>query len=1010
MIRSPLLRPNASFALLLLCFFLSGLAALMYETAWTREFAFVFGTSELAVSAVLAAYMTGLAAGAALAAKLAPRLRRPVLAYGLLELGIALGALAVPWGIRGLTGLYIGWLGGLDAPPETIGLATALFHLVGAFVVMVPCTAMMGATLPLLARHAVRSDDQIGPRIGVLYGVNTAGAIAGALLAAFVLLPAVGLRQTIYVAALVNGLVFVAAALLARRVQAADYQVAPQPSEAVSSGRWILPIIAISGAISFVYEVMWTRLLGFVMGGSTAAFATMLASFLIGIAAGSAVASRLARRPGAAAVGFVVVQLGAAVAARGAFAVADALPDIATALQLTPDRMATGALTSVLVLLPFTLCIGATFPFAVRLHAQHAIDAAPASARVYAWNTLGSVAGAVGAGFWLLPTFGFEGTATLGVLGNLALAVAAALAFLAPRGRLIGVATAAVLAVATVLVAPPVAPERLMKSSPLAVQPHPGALEFVGVGRSATVALIDAGHSWRLTTNGLPDALISRPEVPFDRLRPARWLTLLPILARPDAEDLLLIGLGGGGSLAAITPGLRSVDVIELEPEVVEANAVVSERRRERDPLADPRVSLYLGDARGALMLSGRTYDAVVSQPSHPWTSGASHLYTRNFFELVRSRLRPDGVFVQWIGLAFVNADLVRSLLATLQDVFPYVEAYQPEKAALLFVASATPLDPLSTAQRAIESAPEPFGLVGVHSTLDVALARVLDSEGTRVVSAGAELVTDDHNRLASSVGRLGEFQRDRRRIDAMLAAHDPLPAVADSFDLSRLMREIGLRRDVARGERLIAGLDEAHRDLARGWAQLENGRDFEAQRSFREALAEAPDLHDARIGLALLGHASEMGALSPRDAVVAEAIRLGANGDLEGVRRLDAELASWRPGELLYPEAALLRVDWRLAAGGRREAEEALEIADELLTRRREPEIYLARAQAAALAGRPDHGWVALDRLSEIPPPRVERADYFRALEIAKGLPEGPYSGAILTRLEQRVGRSIDR
>ena len=296
------------FYLLLVCFFVSGFAGLVYETAWTREFAFVFGTSELAVSAVLAAYMAGLAFGAAVAARLAPRLRRPVLAYGLIELAIGLAALAVPFGIRFVTGFYLQWLGGLEAPPETVGLATALFHLLATFVVLIPCTALMGATLPLLARYAVRQDDQIGPRIGVLYATNTAGAIAGTLTAAFWLLPEFGLRDTVYFGVFANLVVFVAAALLARRATPAEEIGAATAGVAP----WILPAIAISGAISFVYEVVWVRLLGFVLGGSTAAFATMLASFLIGIALGSAGAARWARSRRHAATGFVVAQLGTA--------------------------------------------------------------------------------------------------------------------------------------------------------------------------------------------------------------------------------------------------------------------------------------------------------------------------------------------------------------------------------------------------------------------------------------------------------------------------------------------------------------------------------------------------------------------------------------------------------------------------------------------------------------------------------------------------------------------------
>ena len=187
------------FPLLLLCFLLSGFAALLYETAWTREFAFVFGTSELAVVSVLAAYMGGLAAGAGVAARLAPRVRRPVLVYGLLELGIAASALAVPSAIRAATALYTLRLRRASRRrPRQGQLAGALFYLLCSFAILLVPTGLMGATLPLLARHAVRRDDEIGRRIGLLYAINTAGAVLGTLCAAFVLLPALGLRATVY--------------------------------------------------------------------------------------------------------------------------------------------------------------------------------------------------------------------------------------------------------------------------------------------------------------------------------------------------------------------------------------------------------------------------------------------------------------------------------------------------------------------------------------------------------------------------------------------------------------------------------------------------------------------------------------------------------------------------------------------------------------------------------------------------------------------------------------------
>jgi hypothetical protein len=267
------------FALLLACFFLSGFAALIYQTAWTRQFAFVFGTSELAVATVLAAYMGGLAAGAVAAARFVGRVRRPVLVYGVLELGIALAALCVPAALGAATALYVELFGGSSDPADAGGLVAALFYLVSSGAILLVPTGLMGATLPLLARHAVRRESEIGSRVGLLYAINTVGAVAGAVGAGFVLLPRLGLLSTIHVGVAVNGLVFLAAALVAR---GAEPLAAPGPrSEAApTTGGWILPMVMISGAVSFSYEVLWSRLLGHLLGGSVYGFATMLASFL----------------------------------------------------------------------------------------------------------------------------------------------------------------------------------------------------------------------------------------------------------------------------------------------------------------------------------------------------------------------------------------------------------------------------------------------------------------------------------------------------------------------------------------------------------------------------------------------------------------------------------------------------------------------------------------------------------------------------------------------------------
>src|SRR5262245_47909768 len=436
---------DRSFLWLLGCFFLSGLAALIYETAWTHEFAFVFGTSELAVATVLAAYMGGLAAGAALAGRFGPRLARPVLTYGLLELGIAVAALAVPLGIAASRWLYVALFGSQEVLPDAGGLTTAVFYLVCSFLILLVPTAMMGATLPLLARHSVRSDREIGRRIGVPYAVNTAGAVVGTIAGAFVLLPAIGLRATIAAAAGVNALVFAAAWALSRSAPGVA-AVAETPVSDDSAGgraRWILGLIFASGFVSFTYEVLWVRLVGHVVGSGAQAFATMLASFLAGIAIGSAIASRLASSPRRAALGFSLAQLGIAVFSVAAFALVNRLPEFVDWVELQRSAVIWAHIGACAVsLFPPALCIGATFPLAVRVLARGSDTAGPASARVYTANTMGSIAGSISAGFFLVPGLGFAGALIFGVATNLLLAAAAALIF-EPRRRIVAAIAAA---------------------------------------------------------------------------------------------------------------------------------------------------------------------------------------------------------------------------------------------------------------------------------------------------------------------------------------------------------------------------------------------------------------------------------------------------------------------------------------------------------------------------------------------------------------------------------------
>ncbi|CAG0971270.1 Polyamine aminopropyltransferase [Myxococcaceae bacterium] len=978
------MRPDLRLTLVLVCFLLSGFAALLYQTVWTREFAFVFGTSELAVATVLAAYMGGLAGGAAIAGRFAERVRRPVLTYGLLELGIAASALAVPVAVGLSTDLYVALFGGADTPPTAGGGLQAVYYLLSSFLILFVPTGLMGATLPMLARHAVREEREIGARIGLLYATNTAGAVCGTLCAAFFLLPAIGQHATVLVGASINALVFVVATLLAR-LPPGPVAEAAAPSAEVRrvAGSWILPVILLSGICSFTYEVLWTRLLGHVLGGSVYAFSTMLASFLVGITIGSAIAARLATTRERATRGFAIAQLGTAALSLVAFAGVDALPALAVALGAGwQGSLGANAALSASVLLPSTLCIGATFPFAVRILARSAADASAATARVYSWNTVGAIAGAVGAGFFVVPLLGYRGSVLAAALANLVLAGIASW-FAAPRAKVL-LATSAVGA-AIALVVPPATPWRLLRSSPFDLQPAEGEVTYFAVGRGATVLLLQrAGDpgTWHLRTNGLPEASIGATGDRAGRYPVNGWLSALPVLARPDAKQLVVVGLGGGLAVEDVPRSVEEIDVIELEPEVVAANRAVSGERR-RDPLADPRVRLHVNDARGSLVLTDARFDAITSQPSHPWTAGASHLYTKEFFELARDRLAEDGVFVQWIGLAFVDEFLLRSLVATLLEVFPFVEVYRPEANAVLFLASKAPLDLASSADRAIAKDPATYAQIGVSGASDVLRARVLDAPGSRAFAKGALVNTDDHNFFETrSTSTLRTDALRAAGASRVLGPFDPLvreaPPGARLRDVRRLLAA-GLGE---RAQAVAAAIpDSAERQTALGLAERAAGRDERAAALLSDALRLDPNQTEARFALVQIRRraleqgnerALELAAgLSSEQSAVVEGWKLESAGRFDDLERIEERLAAVPAGDPAVSDALRLRAAWRLDRGDAANAREAMALLDRASALDGSVPGLVLRIRAAAQAG---HSRAALGLASELAA-SIERA-----------------------------------
>ncbi|HSJ95992.1 MAG TPA: fused MFS/spermidine synthase, partial [Myxococcota bacterium] len=534
-----------------------------------------------------------------------------------------------------------------------------------------------------------------------------------------------------------------------------------------------------------------------------------------------------------------------------------------------------------------------------------------------------AIVGAVATGFFVLPALGFEGTLALALAVNLSLALASA-ALVPPHARRLAAAAAVgLLALAFVRPAPP---WNLLRTDPVSRQPAPGRVAFYEVGRSATVLLLENPFGgFRLRTNGLQDADIPPPGALLSGYTIGYWLSLLPVLARPELESMLVVGLGGGLVLESVPPSVRTIDVIELEPEVIAANQAIADRRA-RDPLSDPRVRMHVNDARGALLLMDGGLDAIVSQPSHPWTAGASHLYTREFFQLVGDRLAPDGVFVQWMGLAFVDEPLLRSLVATLSDVFPHVEVYQPSAAAgVLFVASHAPLDGVRDGPRALARSPDFYRAYGIETREDLLASLALDTAGARRLGAGAPIIHDDWNLLqmrSPGIRGRGLTTVTGRRV---FASADERAAPPAGIDALRYVRTLLGAADEERAARVAAALEEpVARVGAQGLIALSKRDLAGAGRHLEAALGLDPGNAEVRGALLrlrrprLAAGSAPVAALAfpdptPGEAALIEAWRRQRQGDWAGVRELDASLAGIGGGDALYAEAVRLRAGWRV-------------------------------------------------------------------------------------------------
>ena len=655
---------------LLLLFVGSGCAALIYEVVWFQLLQLSIGSSAVSLGVLLGIFMGGMCLGSLVMPKFLSARRHPLRVYAMLEMGIAVFGVLVLWLVPVLGEFYISAAGS--------GALSLVLRALVASLCLIPPTLLMGATLPAIGRWVEATPRGIA-WLGYFYAGNLVGAVAGSLIAGFYLLRVFDMPTATYVAVTINAAVAVLALILATKTPncALESQDDSRPFFAGDSrSKLVYVTIALSGMTALGAEVVWTRLLSLLLGGTAYTFSMILAVFLIGLGIGSSLVSSLGKhlRKPHLALGWCQLGLCAAIA-WAAYASCTSLPrwpidpSIPTELEFTFQL---DLLRALWVILPGAILWGASFPLALASVASRGQDTGRLVGGVYAANTVGAIVGALGTALLLVGTCGSQ--ITQQVLIGLA-AVSSLLMFgqsepneksLMPafaRGTLI--VTFAVMIASTI---PPLPGLLVAYGRFAATWVGQSEIVYVGEGVTASVAV-----------TRLPSGVLSyhnagkvQASSELRDMRLQRMLGHITTLASKDPQKVLVIGCGAGVTAGAVSidPRVKEQTIAEIEPLVPKVVSTFFSQFN-FGVINNPKVRVQLDDARHFLLTTNEKFDAVTSDPLDPWVKGAATLYTREFFQEVRSHLNPSGVVTLFVQLYESTEEATQSEVATFFEAFP---------------------------------------------------------------------------------------------------------------------------------------------------------------------------------------------------------------------------------------------------------------------------------------------------------------------------------------------------
>jgi predicted membrane-bound spermidine synthase len=830
---------------ILLLFFCSGATALVYEVIWSKYLSLLFGSTVQAQTVVLAIFMGGLALGNRLFGRRADRSAHPLAIYGYLEVGIGLYAFAFPYLYRGAEAAFA-VLGGPLLHQTTWLLL--LKGLLSAALLLGP-TVAMGGTLPVLAAWLQRNTAEAGRRSARFYSTNSLGAVFGAGMAGFVLITALGLTSTLQMTALVNVLIGFAAIGISRRLQNTETTAETPAASTESTGatgpspailRWGCVLVALTGAVSMGLEVLASRCLALIFGGSLQAFAIVLMAFILGIGLGSAViASRkntfLSRET--TTIGLV---LGAALWVGLVVYNIETLVDVYRHARTGLNSTAMGyryhqvlaAFFSLVVLGIPAAALGSVLPLWIRVVADHADFLGERVGRLLTWNTLGAVVGVLLTGFVLMPQLGLRGS--FAALGLLLAAAALIIAWVTSRRTaLVFAGSAAALLVFMAVTGGQ--SWRLVLSSgvfrwretevsanAMKMRLDKVKLLYYRDAADATVSVeelqVDGERQVSLRVNGKPDAS-SHGDLSTQVL-----LAHLPLMAHPESEDVFVFGLGSGITAGSVLQHpVKRLTIAENCQPVVDAAEFF--KPWNNNVMADARTVICPEDARTVLKLGRQHFDVIIAEPSNPWTAGVGSVFSREFYQIASRKLKPGGVMAQWFHVYEMNDQIVQMVIRTFSSVFPHIEIWDTNGGDIIMLGSLEPWrSDLATAQRI-------FGLPGVRRELEAVglvspealFARQFASQRTGFAVAGpGPLQSDEFPVLeyaapkAFFIGQRADGMKlfDERTWQVALAPGEKQQALA-SLSADTLKRLFAVHVSVNPDLRTYMGLDVANPSVA---------------------------------------------------------------------------------------------------------------------------------------------------------------------------------------------------